>query len=249
MSATAWYAGFAYTFGRASYDPSAEPTVTIEAVAENLGTSNINLHTQATLTVRDVHVAGGLVGDALVPGGQKTRVTFGFDVDQLDGGLAGAVLTLGDDDVVRTVVPLGSKTGLVTNQPRSILGPTHLVQRDLTLDLQVCEVRADIVPQREQAPKGHRVLACLLDVRYDGSSFPQYFDDDQFRLRLPDGTAVGPTHYPIENLGFGRPKVDLFVAFLVPEPAVGSYVLQIVDVQLDETINTPGVIKDVPLTL
>ena len=247
VNKTAWYAGYKFTFGDASFI-SENGQVTIAADVANLGQRNVTFGLEATLSSGSQHFGGYNRDSPIIPGGNWAGVVFEFTVDRLDGSLADALLTFGEANEAQTIVPLGGGPGLVAHEPRSVLANTTITLRDLTLEFTSCDLRSDIVPDHRQAPAGHLVIACWINARYDGVSSFHYYDEEQFRLVLPDGNALGPTAYPILNLDRGVPEPNTYVAFFVKEPVEGAYAIQVVDVHTSEVESADNV-KDVPLTV
>jgi hypothetical protein len=247
VNKTAWHAGYALTFGRATYDQAQNPPLTVVALAENQGDRNVTFELSATFSIGDQHVSGYNRGSPIIPGRQKTEVVFEFSVDLADRSLAEGILTFGDARVARTVVPLGGGTGLVAHEPRQVLGPMAFTHRDISFEISSCQVRGDIATEHKQAPSGQAVIACRVSATYDGVPSFHTIDEDNFRIRLPDGTAVGPAEYPIMNLNRGVLNADLYVAFFVKEPVAGAYTLQLIDVHTSER-ESPENVRDVPIT-
>ena len=248
VNKTAWYAGYKFTFGDASFI-SENGEVTIAAQVENLAQRNVTFDLEATLSSGNQHFGGYNRDSPIIPGGRWADVVFEFTVGHLDGSLADAVLTFGDAERAQTVVPLGGGPGLVAHEPRPVLTNTTVALRDLTLVFTSCDLRGDIVPDHRQAPAGHLVIACWINARYDGVGSIHYYDEEQFRLRLPDGNALGPTAYPIMNLNRGVPEPNTYVAFFVKEPVEGAYAVQVVDVHSSSEVESPENVKDVLLTV
>jgi hypothetical protein len=248
VNKVAWFAGYRFEFGTATYDRDQSPPLTVAAVAENLGSRNVTIDVDVTFAIGGQHTVGFLRRSPVIPGHQQADIVLEFAVEPFDASLADGVLTFGDAEVAQTVVPIGERDGLITIQPRQVLGPTTVVHRDLTFEFTACELTGDVTPEHVQAPAGHVVLACHANARYDGQTTFHRLDEDQYRLREPSGNAVGPAEYPIVNLYSGVAETDTYVAFFIRAPASGTYALQIVDVHTSES-ETPATVKDVPITL
>lgn len=249
VNRTAWYAGYKITFGRASYTGGDGRVLTIEAVVENLGPRNANPDLRATLSVGNTHVEGDLQRSANIPGGQRADVTFEFDdVDLGSTGLGDGVVTFGDAEIVRTVIPLGMPDGFVPNEPRQVLGPTTVVNEDIRYEFAGCELRADYAPQHEQVEAGRRVLGCFADATYTGPQRFHIVDERNFLLKQPDGNRLGAVHHPIMNLDSNVTAVDLYIAFAIKEPPTGGYAIVLSSADLGET-EAQGTHTEIPLTL
>jgi hypothetical protein len=247
MNKTAWYAGWEIAFGKATYDKSKSPSVTITATAKNLNPSDNRLEIDATLASHNSYATARAEGSPTVPGGQASNITFGFDVQELPGSLADAMLTFGDAKENQTVVPLGSGPATV-HRPYPVFGSKPLTLRDLQFKIKHCDITGDVVTQHKQAPAKQVVLSCWLDAKYLGPARFHYLDENHLRLLLPDGTAAGPVEHPIQNLDKDVLNADRFYAFYVTDPPAGQYTLQFVDVHTFETIG-PKTVMNVPLTV
>jgi len=249
VNKTAWFAGYKLEFGRVTYDRGRNPQLIVEAMVENVAPGSDYFTADMTFSSGGRHAKGFVYGNSLVPGGLKAELSFEFDPGTLTESLAGGVLTFGDGTRAQTVVPLGGGPGLVAHEPRQVLGPTKVTHRDLDLQVRTCEVRADIVPEHLQSRAEHLVLACWVDATFTGTGSVHVYNQDTYRLRLPDGTTIGPVQYPITTLDPKVTKPQTYVAFSIPEPVGGAYVLQIVDRHSSTEPESPTTIGSVPLTL
>jgi hypothetical protein len=184
-----------------------------------------------------------------IPGKQPADVTFEFDsLDLGNASLADAVVTFGDADVVQTVVPLGQPDGLVANEPKQVLGPTTVVNKDVTYGFTTCELRADYAPGHEQAQAGRRVLACFADATFTGQHSFHIVDERNYQLKQPNGSRIGAIQYPIMNLNTGVTAPDIYLAFAIKEPVKGAYAIVLSSRDLGES-ETEATFTEVPLTL
>jgi hypothetical protein len=128
-------------------------------------------------------------------------------------------------------VPLGPGDP-VDFKPRLMFKDKTVKHRDITVRFLTCELRADFVEDHKQVQKGHRAVACSIDLQT--SAYSHYVGADNFRIKLPDGSVIGPTAKPNQALSGGERKAD-YLGFEIDWPkASGSYTMQIVDVHYGE---------------
>ncbi|BFU45367.1 hypothetical protein KRMM14A1004_36040 [Krasilnikovia sp. MM14-A1004] len=247
---TVWYLGFKWTFETLTFDPQDDARVTGEVLAENLSNQDYTPDAGLLLSVGGRQYEGGFVDPTLVGGGQKSRQTVAFQLDDAFAGkLDSGEIIVGNADNTQAHVPLGSAGTLVANEPRSVLSGSHEVRiHEMSVWIKNCEVRPDVVPTHEQAKKGYTMLACGVDLQrhLDGGN-GSGFGSENLRLKMPDGTTVGPTDYPSEALYTSAIVPDKYVSFLIPEATTGRAAVQVVVVAGDKP--KPGEIKDLPITL
>ncbi len=241
-----WYGGLKLTFGEVTYDPAARQPLLAKVLVDNLSGRDWRPSLPIIFSVDGQQYEGDFVQSTLVGGKQQSRLELAFRVEQLPGGLAAGQFLVGRGSEVQSVLPLGTAK-LVANEPKQVLGPKKTTVRDLTISWKTCELRGDFVPQHDQAQREHTVLACWLDLQADRHS--HYVGEQHFRLKLPDGTVVGPTRAPNEATGQNKVEADCYLAFQIKWPAAGSYTLQVVDSEHGGDKTTPENIGEVPLTL
>jgi hypothetical protein len=254
VNKTAWYGQYKMTFGDVTYGPdpnNRSKQVSVAVVMENLGFKDEHPNFEIVFSSGDQHTPGQLRDSTLLAAGQRTNVTIDFAVDNLAGGLGSGYFTIGRGDEAKAVVPIGSTPELVAYEPRIALENTPVVHRNLNLKFKVCDIGGGFLDWHGQANKDHLVFGCKLDVQLIKSPgvSNMYFGEPNFRLKLPDGTVVGPTVAPNEALYSTEVIPDRYLAFSIPAPAKGSYALQVVEVLAGENATAPGTVKEVPVTL
>ena len=243
---TVWYGGLKLTFGEVAYDPDpeADTRLTAKVLIENLSGNDYRPNLPILFSTGDQQYDGTLTQNTLVGGRQQSRFDLEFRVDDL-AGLAGSSFIIGRGDEAQTTVPLGDGE-LVANEPRNILATVpKLKVGDLSMRIDTCDLRADMVPNHNQAKRDHLVLACFIDAQAPGATVAgHYFGEANLRLKLPDGTVVGPTESPNEVLTSAI-EPDTYAAFMIQWPAPGNYALQVVDAHNDGKKS----VKEIKLTL
>jgi hypothetical protein len=247
---SAWYGGLKLTFEEVTYDPEAtSDTVTAKVLVENLSGRDYQPYMPILFSTGSQQFDGGFVQASTVGAQQSSRLDLGFRADELPTGLAGTSFVIGRGTETQSTVPIMDGE-LIANEPRAVLsGGKKITFRDTNVWFKTCEVRADLVPDHNQAKRDHVVLACVYDVQYTGdSSAGHYWGEENLRLKQPDGTVIGSTQRDSAALGAAEKEPDLYVAFLIPAPASGAFALQIVDVHAGEKANKKY-IREIPLTL
>jgi hypothetical protein len=223
---TVWFAGFALTFGEASFSLDPSPIVEIATEFENTGTETARLDATLVLTAAGESVESVDATDIPdVPGGTTGKGSIRFDVDP-NFSFDDAVLTIGREGNNQAVVPLGEEGELVTLEPAPVAVTGSATAGQLKIDVHGGELRADIPESHGQVPAEQLALTLDFDITNSGTGGGGYaFVPDNLALTLPDGTTVAPDDSPIELLGHQATLRDQQVRFLVDNPAAGSYVL------------------------
>jgi hypothetical protein len=247
---SAWYGGLKLTFDEVSYDPEAvDVSVTAKVLVENLSGRDYQPYLPILFSTGTQQYDGGFVQSSTVGAQQSSRLDLEFRTDELPTGLTGTSFVIGRGTETQSTVPIGEGE-LIANEPRAVLsGGRKVAFRDINVWFRTCEVRADLVPDHNQAKRDHVVLACVYEVQYTGdSSAGHFWGEENMRLKLPDGTVIGSTQRDSAALGAAEKEPDLYVAFLLPAPATGAFALQIVDRHGGEKAS-PKRIREIPVTL
>jgi hypothetical protein len=241
-----WYAGLKITVDEVTHAPQADEQLTAKVLVDNLSAADWRPSLPILFSVDQQQFRGTFVENTLIGGKQKGRLVLQFHLGDWAGDVTTGEFIIGSGSEVQSKLPLGSAT-LVANEPRPVLPATKVQHRDLTLSFKTCELRSDFVPRHDQAQSGKAVLACWLDVQLN-SEKGHVIGDDEWRLKLPDGTVVGPTAAPSPYLYDRKGAADTYLAFQITWPAAGTYAVQFVDLH-DNEKETPERVKEVPVTL
>lgn len=263
VAQTVWYAGLKLELGTLVYEPAKESAtnvpslgvgeiLTLDVAITNLATTQGPNSVPLTLELDSQHYDGSLTGVNGLPGSATTKGTFEFAVPTVIGDLATGTIAVGDADGAQAVVPLGSTGERVTLEPRTLLqAPQELAVAELRYKVTACQLRADLLNEHDQLRKNDRSVACLVDIQYTGNTPGGHtIANENFRLKLPDGTVQAAEKYPIKLLSAQEVERDLLVRFTIPWPASGAYAIQLLDLgHLGR--NPPGQQNtgEVPLTI
>ncbi|RZU53855.1 hypothetical protein EV385_5789 [Krasilnikovia cinnamomea] len=250
---TVWYLGFKWTFETLTFDPQEDGAqLTGEVLAENLSKRDYTPDVGLMLSVGGHQYEGYFEDATLVGGLQKSRqkVAFRLDGNTFAGDFGSGEILVGNANNTQARVPLGSAGTLVANEPRMVLAGSHEVRiHEMSVWLKNCELRPDVVPSHEQAKKGYTMLACGVDLQRHLDGGNGYgFGSGNLRLKMPDGTTVGPTDYPSEALYTSAIVPDGYVSFMIPDTTKGRAAVQVVIPEVFKAAK-PGDTKDVPVTL
>jgi hypothetical protein len=258
-----WYAGLKLELGTLVYEPAKESTTNIPSMGmgealkldvaiTNLATTQGPNSVPLTLEIDDQHYEGNLTGVTGLPGSATTKGTFEFTVPTTIGDLAGGTIVVGDADGAQAVVPLGATGERVTLEPQTLLpAPQELTVAELRYKVTACQLRADLLKEHDQLRKNERSVACLVDIQYTGSTSSGHtIADENFRLKLPDGTVVAAEEYPIKLLLPQEQERDLLLRFTIPWPASGAHAIQLLDLgHLGRNPPAPQNTGEVPLPI
>ncbi len=248
VNKTVWYAGLKVTVGVVSYDPNRDAEVLAEMRLENLSKESLHgFDFHVSFKSGTQYFEGRMIESNPVPALTVSDYAVGFEYVRLAGPLEECTIVFGGGEAAQALVPLGSGD-LVTNEPRTVVSAAKVVTEDLTVTVTQCELRADFVPEQRQTARGKYVLGCEFDVHYDGDLSGHYFDEDNVRVRLPDGTSVSPTYVTGGGVVVRNETLsDVYGGFTFKWPAPGKYTLQIIDTDGDplSASNT----FDVPFTV
>lgn len=258
-----WYAGLKLELGTLTYEPPKDSTTAIpsmdlgnalilDVAITNLATTQGPNSIPLTLEVDNQHYEGTLTGVTGLPGSATTKGTFTFTVPTTIGDLTTGTLMVGDADGAQAVVPLGSTGERVTLEPQTLLpAPQDLTVAELKYKLSSCQLRADLLKEHDQLRKTERSVACLVDIQYTGTlSSGHTIANENFRLKLPDGTVVAAEEYPIKLLLPQEQERDLLLRFTIPWPASGAHAVQLLDLgHLGRNPPTPQNTGEVPIPI
>jgi hypothetical protein len=172
-------------------------------------------------------------------------------------GIVGALMTYelqGIDSVAKGIVLIGEDLQHVARIPLAPAGgdlvdlePVPLAVSgagtagDLRLTLRSGVLRWDLPDWSEELPAGLDAVTLTYDVTYLGTfsgGFP--FTGDNIRLRLPDGTVIGPRRdghsQSIELIGARSTKRGLFSRFEIPSGTTGRFGLIVRSGNMSKTI-------------
>jgi hypothetical protein len=238
-----WYAGLKLELGTLIYEPAKESAanvpslggvggaLTLDVAITNLATTQGPSSVPLTLEIDNQHYEGNLTGVTGLPGSATTKGTFEFTVPTTIGDLAGGTIVVGDADGAQAVVPLGSTGERVTLEPQTLLpAPQELTVAELRYKVTACQLRADLLKEHDQLRKNERSVACLVDIQYTGNTPGGHtISNENFRLKLPDGTVQAAEEYPIKLLSAQEVERDLVLRFTIPWPASGAFAIQLLD--------------------
>jgi hypothetical protein len=250
VNKTVWYAGLKVTIGTVTFDAARRPQLIAGVRLENEATANFDpYYFDVSYKSGTQFIAGHITESNPVPALTTSDYQLGFDVDadQLGGALTAGSFVLGKGDEAQAVVPIGPGE-LVANAPRTVLNPGKVTIHDLVLTFTGCELRADFVQTQRQTSKGQYVLGCRFDLQYTARNSLRWFRVQNMRLRLPDNTSISAEVPPDELLTDNRVIPGVYAGFTFAWPMPGSYVLQIVDPQGNET-PSPANTRDLPFTV
>lgn len=236
INETFWHQAFMIEIGDAVYEGT-EPDffgeqefrLTLEATFTNEGPEQSFLDSSVVLVTPDDTYNARFGTFPSVPGGGLSESgTFEFSVDD-QFEIDDAYLLVGSGDEQQARVPLGPGGGeLVSLEPSE--GPLTgaLSISLLDLDFTSWELRADYPSSHTQVEAGKLALTLHFDATSRRTGNWTVFATE-FSLMLPDGTAVAVDGYDLPGLpgsDVGLVTEDLYLRFLVDDPADGSYVLQ-----------------------
>ncbi len=243
VGASADFGGFRYHVIEAGLGESlGTPVLIVSIDVENLGTeagrppSDLHLRTPDGL----VDNSGFGVTADIAPGSSDSGI-FEF---QVGTGFAfeGATVLIGRDGGAQAEIPMAG--GSVVS-----LAPMEVVVDEVgTADL--VEIRLDrvIVDWHslglfgESADTGTAYLTVVVDITLGDKSRTAL---DTFEILLPSGEVVTPKKAPNEVLESGVTAEGLEVAFIVPDPFAGEYVLRL----LNLSRFPEGTVAEVPFEL
>jgi hypothetical protein len=164
-----------------------------------------------------------------------------YELQGIDSVAKGVVL-IGEDLQHVARIPLAPGAGdLVDLEPVPFAVSGAGTVGDLRLTLRSGVLRWDLPDWSQELPAGLDALTLTYDVTYLGTfsgGFP--FTGDNIRLRLPDGTVIGPRRdghsQSIELIGARSTKRGLFSRFEIPSGATGRFGLIVRSGNMSRTI-------------
>ena len=240
---TVWYEGLLLTFVRVvgELDALGGPvtvSVHIENPLEDLG----ELDGPIRLVIGDTVIDP--TRDSViptVPAGGSADVVLEYDVQGMSS-ISAAVVQVGEDPFHLGRVPLTAEGGdAATFEPRALELRGTGTAGNLRATLRKGLLRWDLPDWSEELDASKAALTLTYDVTYIGSFPGGYpFTGDNIKLRLPNGTIVGPRRdgrsQSVELIGRGKTKVNLFTRFDIPSGLYGTYRLIIKDQSAEKGI-------------
>jgi hypothetical protein len=224
---SAVFGGFRWHVVEASTGESlGTPTVRVSIDVENLTTevsrppSSLSLRTSAGLIENSgFGITADIAPSVVEAGNYEFQVDAGFTFD-------GAVLLIGRDGSAQASVPLASGE-VVSLEPIEVtvdeVGTADAVEIRLS---QVGVEWHSLAVHGESAEVGTAFLTATIDITLGDQSRTA---KDTFELVVPSGQTVTPERAPNEVLDAGVMAEGLDVAFIIPDPVDGNYVLRLLN--------------------
>lgn len=202
------------------------PTVSVSIDVENLGPEEDSAGVEVSLETPNGVIANtgfGVTTD--IAAGSSESGIFEFQVAQ---GLAieDSTLLIGRDGEAQASVPLGGGD-VVSLEPIEIA--VDEVDTADAIEIRLAKVVVDwhsLAVLGGSAEKGTSFLTTIVDITLGDQSRTA---KDTFELVLPNGDIVVPERAPNEVLDAGEPAEGLEVAFIVPDPTAGDYLLRLLN--------------------
>ncbi|MCP3975748.1 MAG: hypothetical protein GY720_14785 [bacterium] len=224
---SAVFGGFLWHVVEASTGESlGTPTVRVSIDVENLTAeasrppSRLSLRTSAGLIENSgFGITADIAPSAVESGNYEFRVDAGFTFD-------GAVLLIGRDGRAQASVPLAGGE-VVSLDPIEVtvdgVGTAEAVEIWLS---QVGVEWHSLAVHGGSAEVGTAFLTATIDITLGDQSRTA---KDTFELVVPNGQTVTPERAPNEVLHAGVTAEGLDVAFIIPDPVDGNYVLRLLN--------------------
>ncbi|HEY5638738.1 MAG TPA: hypothetical protein VIW01_01660 [Dehalococcoidia bacterium] len=237
IDAEFWHIGFRVELGDGTLSTVEEGVfstelvylLTIDATFENLGTSQLPFDSDlVVVTPSDAYPARFSSDLPDVPGGLSSSGAMIFEVDE-GFDPESAYLLVGAAGENQARVPLGAQGGELVDLAPSEPPVSGTISMELIdLKFKSAELRADVLWNHTEVEEGKRALTLYFDAtsRRDGNW--NVFAQD-FALIVPGGSATGVDRSELASLPgseAGTDTNDLFVTFLVDDPAAGEYTLR-----------------------
>ncbi|HEY5626162.1 MAG TPA: hypothetical protein VIT93_06710 [Dehalococcoidia bacterium] len=237
VDAAFWHIGFRVELGDATLSTAEEGLLgqnlvyllSIDASFENLGTNQLRFDSDlVVVTPGDAYPARGSSDLPDVPGGLSSSGTLIFEVDE-GFDPESAYLLVGESGENQARVPLGAQGGelvdLAPSEP-AVSGDISMELIDLTFTS--AELRYDVLWSHSEVEEGKQALTLYFDAtsRRDGNW--NIFAQD-FALVQSGGSALGVDRSELASLPGSEAGIDtsdLFLTFLVDDPAAGEYTLR-----------------------
>lgn len=243
VGASADFGGFRYHVVEASLGESlGSPVVQVSIDVENLGSEADRPTAQVSLQAGGGEIENSGFGvTADVAPGSSENGTFEFSVGA-GFSFDGAVVLIGGEGSSRAAVPLAG--GAVV----SLAAVETMVDEVGIADLVEIHLGQVVVDWHslglfgESSDAGTAYLTVVVDITLGEKSRTAL---DTFELLLPSGETVAPKKAPNEVLEAGVAAEGLEVAFIIPDPFAGEYVLRLLNLsRLPE-----GTVAEVPFVL
>ncbi|MCP3976415.1 MAG: hypothetical protein GY720_18165 [bacterium] len=224
---SAVFGGFRWHVVEASTGESlGTPTVRVSIGVENLATeasrppSSLSLLTSAGLIENSgFGITADIAPSVVETGNYEFQVDAGFTFE-------GAVLLIGHDGSAQASVPLAG--GEVVS-----LEPIEMTVDDVgtadAVEIRLSQVAVDwhsLAVHGESAEVGTAFLTATVDITLGDQSRTA---KDTFELVVPSGQTVTPERAPNEVLTAEVTAEGLDVAFVIPDPVDGNYVLRLLN--------------------
>jgi len=237
LNESIFHSGFEVTLGSAALTPATESCspgeLVVDATFRNRGNDAHRFDAEMILTSggHDYTPRSFFDDTPNVPGERTGKGTLHFAVDS-DFVLNEATLIVGRASQHRAVIPLGSKSpdAFVSLEPLAAPLAGKFTAGTLVLDMKGGYIRTDLPWDHATLDKKHYSVVLLFSATYatsTGTNSGDYIDDENFNLRLPDGTAVASDEVPFTPIHvLGTTVDDLYAVFTVPGPMEGKFVLE-----------------------
>lgn len=240
-----WFAGWHVQLSEVAVTQYSNGTeIKVDATFENLREGQLRNFETAVLWERLLLVWQGhyLPVDEVIapdlPKGQPGAGSLVF-VASPDFNLDDATLLFGTDTQQRAVVPLGPEG----QAPVSLEPMPIAVDQELSVDSQIFYVRSgqlDASDGTYQADAGTLTVSFEVDVTVTKGQYN--VNREHFQLELPDGSVTGTAVWGTdvnELLSAGEKARNLPIAFQIPAPFDGSYVLVLREQGSEQTGRIP----------
>jgi hypothetical protein len=228
VNKTAWYAGVKLTFGEVRYNDAEEWPLIVDVRFENESNDSYYLgNFPVAFRSGTVFFQGRVDSAADVPAHEKTDGRMKFEPDPLAAPIKEGAFVIGRGDRAQSIVPVDTGQ-FVANEPTTVVENKQFVNQDLIVTVRRCELRADLFRKQGQADKDNHIFSCVMDARYTGDSSRYFGGQAMFRLRLPDGTTVGPTADDLRVIQSAI-ESDVYIAFMFKWPLPGRYTFQLIN--------------------
>ena len=240
---TVWYEGLVLTLERvvAELDAFGGP-VTASVHIENPGADLGELNGPIRFVIGETVIEPTRESVVpSVPAGGSADVVLEYDVQGMSS-ISAAVVQVGEDSFHLGRVPLTAEGGDTTTlEPRALELRGTGTAGTLRATLRKGLLRWDLPDWSEELDVSKAALTVTYDVTYIGSFTGGYpFTGDNIRLRLPNGTVVGPRRdghsQSVELIGRGKTKANLSTRFEIPSGMYGQYRLIIKDQAAEKAI-------------
>jgi len=236
LETTAWVEGLVVTIhgASASLDPKGGP-VTVTMRIDNPGADVAALDVPIRLTASG-YVYNVVSGTVLpeVEAGASAEVSLVFEVES-HSSIDDGVLRIGRPGDHQVQIPFtNGPIPTLTLEPDPAPLSGAVTAGGIRLALRRREVRWDLPDWYQELPVGNEALTVTYDVTYVGTFTGGIaFTGANVRLRLPDGTLVGPRKdghsQSVVLVGSGKTAKNLISRFEIPTGTSGTLALLVTD--------------------